>query len=45
MKNMARVKEVAPDHYSISIYVPEFNLRFNHFLVKDEEPLLSHTGM
>lgn len=45
MKDMARVAEVAPDHYSISIYVPEFNLRFNHFLIKDEEPLLFHTGM
>jgi flavorubredoxin len=45
MKDMARVKEVAPDHYSISIYVQEFNLRFNHFLIKDDEPLLFHTGM
>src|SRR5918997_71202 len=45
MKNMARVMEIAPDHYSISIYVPEFNLRFNHFLIKDDEPLLFHTGM
>jgi flavorubredoxin len=39
------VAEIAPDHYAISIYVPEFNLRFNHFLIKDEEPLLFHTGM
>jgi flavorubredoxin len=45
MKDMARVTEIAPDHYSISIYVPQFNLRFNHFLIKDEEPLLFHTGM
>lgn len=45
MKDMARVAEIAPDHYAISIYVPEFNLRFNHFLIKDEEPLLFHTGM
>ncbi len=45
MKDMARVAEIAPDHYSISIYFPEFNLRFNHFLIKDEEPLLFHTGM
>lgn len=41
----ARVTEIAPDHYLISIYVSEFNLRFNHFLIKDEEPLLFHTGM
>lgn len=45
MTDKARVAEIAPDHYSISIYVPEFNLRFNHFLIKDEEPLLFHTGM
>jgi flavorubredoxin len=45
MTNMARVAEIAPDHYSISIYVREFNLRFNHFLIKDDEPLLFHTGM
>jgi len=45
MTNMARVAEVAPDHYSISIYIREFNLRFNHFLIKDDEPLLFHTGM
>jgi len=45
MTDTARVTEIAPDHYGISIYVPEFNLRFNHFLVKDEEPLLFHTGM
>jgi hypothetical protein len=45
MMDRARVTEVAPDHYSISMYVPEFNLRFNHFLIKDEGPLLFHTGM
>jgi flavorubredoxin len=45
MADMARVAEIAPDHYAISIYVPEFNLRFNHFLIKDDEPLLFHTGM
>ncbi len=45
MTNMARVTEIAPDHYAISIYVQEINLRFNHFLIKDEEPLLFHTGM
>ncbi|MEW6247143.1 MAG: MBL fold metallo-hydrolase [Nitrospirota bacterium] len=45
MQNSARVAEIAPDHYVISVYVPEFNLRFNHFLIKDEEPLLFHTGM
>ena len=39
------VTEVAPDLYRISGFVPEFNLQFNHFLVKDEQPLLFHTGL
>jgi flavorubredoxin len=41
---MAKVDEIAPDVYRISVYVPQFNLQFNHFLVKDDEPLLFHTG-
>ena len=41
----ARIDEIAPDLYRISLYVPAFDLQFNHFLVKDEEPLLFHTGM
>jgi flavorubredoxin len=41
----ARIDEVAPDFYRISLYVPDFDLQFNHFLIKDEEPLLFHTGM
>ncbi len=42
---MARIDEIAPDLYRISIFVPQIDLQFNHFLVKDEEPLLFHTGM
>jgi flavorubredoxin len=42
---MSTVTEIAPDVYRISIYVPEFDLQFNHFLIKDDEPLLYHTGM
>jgi flavorubredoxin len=41
---MAEVSEIGPDIYRISIFVPEFNLQFNHFLVKDDEPLLFHSG-
>lgn len=41
---MARIDEIAPDLYRICIYVPEFDLEFNHFLVRDDEPLLFHTG-
>jgi flavorubredoxin len=29
----------------LSVYVPEFDMQFNHFLVRDEEPLLFHTGL
>jgi flavorubredoxin len=39
------VTEIAPDFYRISTYIPEFDLQFNQFLIKDEEPLLFHTGM
>lgn len=42
---MYQIDEIAADLYRISIYVPDFDLQFNHFLVKDEEPLLYHTGM
>lgn len=45
MTDQVRVTEFARDHYVLSIYVPDFNLRFNHYLIKDEEPLLFHTGM
>ncbi len=37
--------EIAPDVFRLSLYVPELNLQFNHFLVRDDEPLLYHTGM
>ena len=42
---MSVVSEVAPDLYRISVYVPEANLQFNNFLVKDDEPLLFHAGL
>jgi flavorubredoxin len=42
---MSSINEIAPDVYRISTYVPEFDLQFNQFLVKDDEPLLYHTGM
>jgi flavorubredoxin len=41
----ARIDEVATDLYRISLYVPQFDLQFNHFVIRDEEPLLFHTGM
>ena len=42
---MASIHEIAPDVFRISLYVPEINLQFNHFLVRDDEPLLFHTGL
>ncbi len=42
---MAVTTEIAPDVYRISIFAPWGNLQFNHFLVKDDEPLLFHTGL
>jgi flavorubredoxin len=42
---MARIDEIAPDLFRISIFVPPIDLQFNHFVVRDEEPLLFHTGM
>jgi flavorubredoxin len=42
---MSRVTEIAPDVYRISVLYPEINLQFNHFLVRDEEPMLFHTGL
>lgn len=38
------INEIAPDVYRLSIFVPQINLQFNHFLVNDDEPLLFHTG-
>ncbi|MFN2530404.1 MAG: MBL fold metallo-hydrolase [Pyrinomonadaceae bacterium] len=40
-----RVDEVAPDVFRLSLSVPEMNIQFNQFLVRDDEPLLFHTGM
>jgi flavorubredoxin len=42
---MSQVTEIAPDLFRISTYIPQVNLQFNQFLVRDDEPLLYHTGM
>lgn len=41
---MTTVSEIAPDVLRISTFVPEFDLQFNQLLVRDDEPLLFHTG-
>jgi flavorubredoxin len=42
---VTRVDEIAADIFRISTYVPDFNLQFNQFLVRDDQPLLFETGM
>ena len=42
---MYQINEIAPDVYRISVFVPEIQLQFNHFLIKDDEPLLYHAGL
>jgi flavorubredoxin len=42
---MTTVTEISADVFRICTLIPEFNLQFNQFLVRDDEPLLYHTGM
>lgn len=42
---MTTIDEIAPDLFRLAIYVPELNMQFCHFLVRDDEPLLFHTGL
>jgi flavorubredoxin len=42
---MTTITEIAPDLFRLCIYVPELDLQFNHFLVRDEQPLLFHAGL
>lgn len=42
---MTSITEISADVFRIALYVPDINLEFSHFLVRDEEPLLFHTGL
>jgi Uncharacterized flavoproteins len=42
---MNNITEIANDIYRINTFIPEINLGFSQFLVRDDEPLLFHTGM
>jgi flavorubredoxin len=42
---MTAIHEIGPDLFRLSIYVPGLDMQFNHFLVRDEEPLLFHAGL
>jgi flavorubredoxin len=41
----AQIDEIAPDLFRLSLYVPQLDMQFNHFLVRDDEPLLFHAGL
>lgn len=42
---MAKIDEIAADVFRISITYNEIGLQFNHFLIKDDEPMLFHAGL
>lgn len=42
---MTRIDEIADGIFRISTYVSDFNIQFNQFLIKGDEPLLFETGM
>ena len=39
-----KITEVAPDLYRISTFHPDYQIQFNQFLIKDDQPFLMHTG-
>lgn len=41
---MSRITEIAPQVFQITEFAPQLNMQFSHFLVRDDEPLLFHTG-
>lgn len=42
---MAKATEIAPSIHLVSIYAERGNPQFNHFVVKDDEPLLFHADV
>jgi flavorubredoxin len=42
---MTHVVEIAPDVFSITTFNPDIDLQFGVLLVRDDEPLLFHTGL
>ncbi len=41
---MALVTEIAPNLFRVTTFVQPINLQFSQFLIRDDEPLLFHTG-
>jgi flavorubredoxin len=42
---MTKIEEISPDVFRLSVYAPAIDMQFNHFLVRDDEPLLFHAGL
>src|SRR5260370_17978503 len=42
---MTTVTEIAPEIVRICTYLPDSGMQFNQFIVRDQEPMLYHTGM
>ena len=41
---MTTITEIAPDVFSICTFVEKVDLQYRQFLIRDEQPLLYHTG-
>jgi flavorubredoxin len=42
---MTQIDEISPNVFRLSVYVSDIDMQFNHFLVRDDEPLLFHAGL
>ena len=42
---MTRITEIAPDVFQLTTFAPQFDLQISQFLIRDDAPLLYHTGM
>jgi len=42
---MAAIDEIGADLFRISTFVPDINMQFNQFVLRDDEPVLFHTGL
>lgn len=41
---MTEIHEIADGIYRVSTFIPQINLAFTQFVIKDQQPLLFHTG-
>ena len=41
---MSKITEIAPDLFRITTFIEPFNIQFSQFLMRDDHPLLFHTG-